>query len=264
MGVLMAGGSFSGGIPMMDTERLIRQTIEADTTLIMASGDGLDKAKKIATAVGLDSSRIFLVDPETMFSENASESDVAAIGYRHWRELLTTSGEGFDWTPFAGPTDLAVIIYTSGSEGPAKGIKVSHFNLVSGAAQFIEQDKKDPLSPENGHPMTWVMWLPLFHAVGLSQSCMILPKRGAKYYIMKGLAIEPLLRNCERFKATVMVLIPPIMITIMNDPALKKYDLSSVRLGMTGGPLRASLSEQFKAAMPNKSFIVWQGYGMTE
>lgn len=61
--------------------------------------------------------------------------------------------------------------------------------------------------------------------------------------------------SIQRWKITTLYVVPPIVIQMVKDDLTRKYDLSSVRLGMTGAaPLTAETSQAFAKKFPNIVF----------
>ncbi len=66
-----------------------------------------------------------------------------------------------------------------------------------------------------------------------------------------------------RWKVTNLMLVPPIIIRFVRDPIVKNYDLSHVKMFMSGAaPLSKEIIDQLRAMYPAAG--LWQGYGMTE
>jgi len=92
----------------------------------------------------------------TQLEALASESDIL------WVTVDDASDEEvLAWTaPAAGPDDLALLQYTSGSTGSPRGVMVTHGNLLDHAGMQAEAWQ---LSEAD----VFVSWLPLFHDMGL-------------------------------------------------------------------------------------------------
>ena len=105
----------------------------------------------------------------------------------------------------------------------------------------------------------------MYHVIGQTQFCITAPKRGIKNYIMQKLVLRELLRYIDCFRATDMLLTLPTLIAMLHDPVVKEYNLSSIKnVNVGGAPLRHSVSEKFRAIMPNRLLDIKQGWGMTE
>ncbi|KAF2160351.1 hypothetical protein M409DRAFT_29201 [Zasmidium cellare ATCC 36951] len=266
MGVLMAGGSLSGCSPALPESALQRMADGLEPKHIIASAEAIEKAKNVANTLGRVD-EVILFDGEDIFLTNEVPGDVEdAAGVRPWRELLAFEGEPFDWTPYASsPDQIAAINYTSGSTGFSKGAVVTHGNILANAVQYLKHQEEDPWSFERGHPVLWLSWVPFYHVVGQNQFCVICPKRGLPNYIMPKFDLDKMLAHTEKYKPAHWYLMPPLLITMLSHPAVRKYDITSIRNVMVGGaPLRQSVIERFEHFMPHEDCRVIQGWGMTE
>jgi len=100
--------------------------------------------------------------------------------------LLATDGDAFTAgadaadagapTP-AGPRDIALLQYTSGSTGDPKGVVVSYANFLASA---VETDQLWPCGPDG----TAVTWLPLFHDMGMLFGVVLPLWAGIPSYLM--------------------------------------------------------------------------------
>lgn len=93
------------------------------------------------------------------------------------------------------------------------------------------------------------MW-PVLHAT----TVVVLPK----------FELGPCCSAIQKYKATVLLLVPPIALLLVRSPEARKYDLSTLRLVISGAaPLGPEL-EQELADRLSKGCQVMQGYGLTE
>jgi acyl-CoA synthetase (AMP-forming)/AMP-acid ligase II len=66
----------------------------------------------------------------------------------------------------------------------------------------------------------------------------------------------------QKYKVTVAIVVPPLLVLIAKSPVVNKYDLSSIKMFMSGAaPLSAELGDQVEKRLPGK---VTQGYGLSE
>jgi acyl-CoA synthetase (AMP-forming)/AMP-acid ligase II len=66
----------------------------------------------------------------------------------------------------------------------------------------------------------------------------------------------------QKYRVTVSHIVPPIVIALAKSPVVAQYDISSVRMVMSGAaPLGAEIQQE---AARRLGVIVKQGYGMSE
>jgi len=150
--------------------------------------------------------------------------------------------------------DLATVIFSSGSEGEPKGIKLSHKNIVSNveaAAQIIEVKSSDIV----------VGILPLFHSFGYMVTVWL-----CSYYgIAAALHVSPteaakIGELTEKYKCTILVSTP----TFLNSYTRKcsEEQFATLRLIVAGAEkLKSTVSKAFYEKFKKP---IYEGYGATE
>ncbi|CAL0303486.1 unnamed protein product [Lupinus luteus] len=154
--------------------------------------------------------------------------------------------------------DTATLLYSSGTTGPSKGVLSSHKNLIS-MVQIVHRrfDAADP--------QTFICTVPMFHVYGLAVFATSLLAIGSTVVVLAKFEMHDLLFSIQKFRATYLPLVPPILIAMMNnaDAIKKKYDLSSLHTVLSGGaPLSKEVTEGFVEKYPKVTIL--QGYGLTE
>jgi acyl-CoA synthetase (AMP-forming)/AMP-acid ligase II len=85
---------------------------------------------------------------------------------------------------------------------------------------------------------------------------------GATLVTMPRFEFQEFLATVEKYKLTILPLVPPIVLGMAKSPALSQFDLSSVRLVFSGAaPLGEDLARELSKKL---GCPVTQGYGMTE
>ncbi|KAL9060585.1 MAG: hypothetical protein Q9162_000536 [Coniocarpon cinnabarinum] len=166
LGVLMAGGVFSGCSPALDCKKLVKQVGEVKPRFMLVAAEGFDSVIQAVTSISFDSRDVFLFDDDSLFTQPSDKEMELPGGARHWLELFKVTHSSFHWAPFAKGEQLAAINYTSGSTVDPKGVMVTHRNFIANAAQCIKQQTHDPQGPENGGTIMWVMWPPVYQVTG--------------------------------------------------------------------------------------------------
>jgi len=109
--------------------------------------------------------------------------------------------------------------------------------------------------------------LPFYHIYGLSMLVLFPFSQGIPLVVCP--RFEPALfcSGIQRYKVTVALIVPPIILFLANSPIVSEYNLSSIRIIMSGAaPLATTLGHSLAkrlASMGAKADII-QGYGLTE
>lgn len=194
---------------------------------------------------------------KVMVTDEVPASD--EFEYLHISALMQEADEGACPGVDIHPDDVVALPYSSGTTGLPKGVMLTHRGLVTSVAQQV--DGENP----NLHLRTEdvvLCVLPMFHIYSLSIVLCCL-RVGATIAIMPKFDIVALLEMVQKHRVTVAPLVPPIVLALSKNPLVDKYDLSSIRMLMSGAaPLGKDLEDSFKARVPHA--IIGQGYGMTE
>lgn len=160
------------------------------------------------------------------------------------------------------PHELAVILYTSGTTGHPKGAMLSHYNLVSNAADSSSAIQVTPRD-------SVICVLPLFHSFAATV-CMNLPlSAGARMIIMKSVRpFKRVIRSIRRNRVSVFVGVPSLYTILAQLKLPKAFRSPLIKLF---NPVRLCISGA--AALPAGTFRAFErkfriplleGYGLTE
>ncbi|MEM3526079.1 MAG: AMP-binding protein, partial [Candidatus Jordarchaeaceae archaeon] len=151
--------------------------------------------------------------------------------------------------------DLALLQYTAGTAGEPKGAMITHFNtvvnIVGGVkwAKIVEED-------------IVLSVLPLFNVLGMQQAMNCPIYMGNTMVLLSRFDIEAMLKAIEMYKVTLLVNVAPIDQAIATYPYTKNYNLSSLRLCVSGGaPVPLPVFEKFKEVTGCE---LLEGYGLSE
>ncbi|MES2663117.1 MAG: AMP-binding protein [Pseudomonadota bacterium] len=154
--------------------------------------------------------------------------------------------------------DVAVLQYTGGTTGVAKGAMLTHANLVSNMLQMnmvltdFEPGKETIIAP-----------LPLYHIFCFTVSCMaIIELGGHSVLITNPRDIPAFVKELKRTKFTAFAGLNTLFVALMNDPQFKTVDFSKLKMTISGGmALQKVVAENWKKATGCQ---ICEGYGMTE
>jgi long-chain acyl-CoA synthetase len=155
--------------------------------------------------------------------------------------------------------DLAALQYTGGTTGTAKGAMLTHMNLVSNAVACAEW-----LQGNTGEE-SFLTVLPLFHIFGMTTGMNAPIYLGAKMIMPPPLLhFDPAgtLSQMQKHKVTVFCGAPTMYSMLLAHPAIKRYNLKTVRFCISGSaPLPPEVQKKW---MEITGGVLVEGYGLTE
>ena len=166
--------------------------------------------------------------------------------------------DGLTETPVIDPEhDIAVLQYTGGTTGVPKGAMLTHANLSANTEQTrrLYKDLK-----EGGERILVV--LPLFHAFAMTVAMNYAISTGSQLILLPRFEIEETLKTIEETRPTLFPGVPALFSAIGAHPGVSEWDLSSIRVCISGGaPLPAATKETFEALTGCQ---IVEGYGLSE
>ena len=177
-----------------------------------------------------------------------------AGGATSFSELLSQPAE--DFTVEINPAeDLVALPYSSGTTGMAKGVMLTHRNLVANICQ-----SEQCFHLREGERVLGVM--PFYHIYGMTVIMNLAIHSRATIVTMPRFELETFLRVLQDHRVARAYVAPPIVVALAKHPMVDKFDLSSVTTVFSGAaPLDEALAEACGRRLNCK---VNQGYGMTE
>jgi long-chain acyl-CoA synthetase len=104
--------------------------------------------------------------------------------------------------------------------------------------------------------------LPLFHIFGLSSIVNVCVRFGCTMSLIPRFDPAAVLAAIERDQATIFEGVPAMFVGLLGHPDLGRYDLSSLRIAISGG---ASIPEPVLDAFEQRfGVVILEGYGLTE
>jgi long-chain acyl-CoA synthetase len=185
---------------------------------------------------------------------------LAAVGdagpEHRFTDLSALARSGPAVPPTTGGEDLAVLLYTSGTEGSPKGAMLSHRALLANHAQ-LARIEPPPVGPDD----VVLLVLPLFHAFGLNTGLGSVAYHGARGVLVERFDPVEVLRLIAAHRVTIVVGVPPMFVAWSLLPGLADL-FGSVRAAISGAaPLDPAAARRFREATGD---VLAEGYGLTE
>ncbi len=183
---------------------------------------------------------------------SAPRIDHEAQGLSLWKDVLAANLAPGPLT--AGPDDLCVMPYTSGTTGLPKGCMHTHRSVMHttvGGMQWFA------LQPE----FTLLAVAPMFHVTGMQGGLNGPLFIGNTMVLLPRWDREVAAQCVERYKVASWTAIPTMIQDFFLNPNIDKYDLSSIRRLSGGG---AAMPAAVAQRLANVGITYVEGYGLTE
>jgi acyl-coenzyme A synthetase/AMP-(fatty) acid ligase len=240
-------GAVLNAIPMTYRARELEYVLrDGHARVVVHSGD-VRHAETVAVVEGLrpvlpQLAHVIVVDGAERPGTMSWETLVGGAGELHESNATTTANDPF------------VLLYTSGTEGPPKGVIHTHDTLLSNAFWLVGElglEQSDVVLAAS--PLAHLFAMYLFY-VGLHA--------GARSVILERFKLAALLELLVRERVTVLGLAPAQLLMLLGVPNLERYDLSALRLVITSGaPCPPGASQE---AVTRLGCQVVNQWGMTE
>ena len=212
---------------------------DSQPSALICSKDFLAQAR--ALAAQLSSIRIRIA---------IGSEDADALSYEH----LVSESSADEPTATAGPSDIAYLMYTSGTTGGPKGVMISHAAMVEATRM---------LSHEGGISSTdkALIVMPLFHLGGKIEQ-MNFNLMGAEVVLKAAFDAEDILDTIEKERVTAAHFAPAMIQRLLDVLETKPYDVSTLRcVHYASAPMPGPL---LRRALDRMGPVFVQVYGMTE
>ncbi|MBD8491590.1 long-chain fatty acid--CoA ligase [Pseudomonas syringae] len=158
-----------------------------------------------------------------------------------------------------GSNDVAVLQYTGGTTGVAKGAMLTHRNLIANMLQCRELMG----SNLNEGCEILITPLPLYHIYAFTFHCMAMMQCGNHNVLITNPRDLPaMVKELSKWKFNGFVGLNTLFVALCNNQEFRNLDFSSLKVTLSGGmALQQAVAERWKAVT---QCPICEGYGMTE
>jgi fatty-acyl-CoA synthase len=182
----------------------------------------------------------------------APRQAIQQAGVALWSDVLARNLRPGPMT--AGPDDLCVMPYTSGTTGQPKGCMHNHrtamHTLIAGEYWFNMKPDTVRLAV-----------LPFFHVTGMQGSMSGPLYTGATVVLLPRWDRDAAARLIQRYRIGAWTSIPTMVVDFLANPKLAEYDLSSIQRMSGGG---AAMPEAVAQKLLDMGITYVEGYGLSE
>lgn len=243
-GILRAGAAATTINALFTAKDIAKQLTDAHAKMLITVSPLRAQAIEGSAHAGFSPSEVVILD-------GAGES---VDGHPNADDLLA-SGADAPHVSFDPATHLAALPYSSGTTGNPKGVMLTHRNLVSNVAQTRPIQG---VTPDD----SVIAILPFFHIYGMTVLLNAAIHSRARLVIMASFDLALFLSTIQKYRCTVAFIAPPVALALAKHPMVDDYDLSSLRVVLSGA---APLDEELGHAVAQRlGCRMLQGYGMSE
>jgi len=246
-GALAAGVAVTTVNSLYTPDELAFQLRDSGAKMLVTISAFLDRARAATGQEGV-------VVTETVLLDGSRDEASTPLPENGLADLLSTTAERPE-VRLTGD-DVAALPYSSGTTGRAKGVVLTHRNLVANLVQF------QVLNTSTGPDSKILAVLPFFHIYGMT----VMMNHGiyvrATVVTMPKFDLAEFLRVISEYRVDRVYIAPPIAVALAKHPMVDQYDIDCVDIVFSGA---AALDAELGHAVGKRlNCTVLQGYGMTE
>jgi long-chain acyl-CoA synthetase len=267
-GTLRAGGVVVSTSPLYSGTELEHQLNDSGAQTIVALSKLYPLVKEVAPRTGLK--RIIVTNIKEYFPpvlrllftilKEKKEGHRIAIERHAGTELfldVLASAKAKSPDVDVRPDDPALLQYTGGTTGIAKGAVLTHRSLVANALQTGAWLVKEKEGKE-----IFLGAVPFFHVYGMTVVMNLCISLGDMMVLLPHFRVKEALEAIAKYRPTIFPGVPTMYVAINHYPKVGKYDLRSIKACLSGAaPLPVEVQNRFETLTGAR---LVEGYGLTE
>ncbi|WP_288132811.1 AMP-binding protein [Microbulbifer sp.] len=240
--------------PLYTPREMKHQFTDAGVKALILFSDALERLESIKAETELE--HILVTGPADLIKPPAETGH----GYHDFVGAIQKGADLPDLNPVtAGREDIAVLQYTGGTTGVAKGACLTHANILANAAQMEDRIQQRCTEGEE----IFVCPLPLYHIYAFTVNMMALFSLGnMNILIPNPRDLDGFVNAIKPFKFTGLAGINTLFVGLCRHPEFQKLDFSPLKVTFSGGA--ALTSSAAKLWQDTTGCAVTEGWGLSE
>ena len=156
--------------------------------------------------------------------------------------------------------DVAVLQYTGGTTGLAKGAMLTHGNILANALQCAPVF--DSYGLEKHASECVIQPLPLYHIYAFTVGLVLLGKGAHTVLIPNPRDLPALVKEMGKWKFSGFCGLNTLFVALCNNADFKKLDFSGLKMTLSGGMALTRFAAEQWTGVTGKE--IYEGYGLTE
>lgn len=267
-GALFAGAVVVQTNPMYVERELVHQLTDSGAETIICLDLVFNKVKNVLDKTPLKRVIVTGIKDYLPFPKNLlyllkmiKEGNHVNISYGgniyRFSDLMRKASTDPVTSPVKSPDELALLQYTGGTTGLAKGAMLTHRNLVANTVQCAAWVHRGRRGKEKTLGV-----LPFFHVYGMTVVMNYSVYMAATMILLPKFDAGQVLKTIAAEKPTLFPGAPTMYVALINHPDIGKYELSSIEACLSGSaPLPVEVQERFEKLTGGR---LVEGYGLTE
>lgn len=265
--VINAGGVYSGASTAFQVSELVRQIKDSDAQLLLCSEEFEERTIVAGKQCGIERDRILVLDYKTPLQWTLIQSS------NREAVLDVISGPKLQWHRFNNRKEqhgtTTCILYSSGTTGLPKGVRISHLNLVACNMCVMNVSKKYLArvareKPNDKFHFKTIAHLPMAHIAGIAWYTLNSFYLGGTTYWMQKYDFDSFIEYSRKYRTTAQFSVPPIWLTVAKSPKVTDH-FDSVQVAASGAaPMGPELAREVSGKLGRGKTMISQFWGTSE